>query len=115
MCVLSEFNVQYYSHLAARGSVAAVIIGDETKLLSFVIQQNVLSDVYFCDVCLCVVSLPCAKQSDLRQLDFGICLDYFNIGLRSSSFCDSQTIANDVRNAEKKLYFFIGNAFQSQK
>jgi len=62
--VLSEFIIQYYSCLAARDHVT-VIIGDETKLSPFIIQPNVLSDVYFCDVCLHVVSLPCAEQSDL--------------------------------------------------
>jgi len=57
--------------------------------LSF--NSYVLSNVYFCDVCLRVVGLPCAQQTDLWLLDFtvvlsiytgmcfGICLYYFNI------------------------------------
>jgi len=117
-CVLSEFIIQYYSHLAAaRGCViVSQSLSEMKQLLPFVIQQNVLSSVYFCNVCLRVVGLPCAKQSDLWPLDFivvlfiytgfGICLYYFNTGLHCSSFCDSQMIANDVRNA-KNIYFLL--------
>jgi len=84
-----------------------------TKLSPFAIQHNMLSDIYFCDMRFRVVGLPHVKQSDLRTLAFivilsiytrtcfGICLSYFNIGLRCSSLCDLQTIANDVRKAEK--------------
>jgi len=83
-----------------------VIIGDETELSTFVFQHNVLSDVYFCDVRFCVVSLQNAEQSDLLLLSsypcFGIL--YYFIGLRCSSFCDLQTIANDVGKAEKLIF-----------
>jgi len=45
-------------------------ITHETKLLPFVIQHNVLSDVHFCNVRLHVVGLLCTEQSKLRPLAF---------------------------------------------
>jgi len=93
-----------------------IVIEDETKLLPFVIQHNVLSDVYFCDMRLCVVGLPHAEQSDLRPFAFIVILSiytglqvrvlacvciYSNIGLHCSSSCKLQMIANGVRKAEK--------------